>query len=499
MSQDVIDTLQKQMARLLELRTTLEMLKARRDQIQATSQATSQATAIIIEPRKHRALSFVVKNVLENLPHTWSVRIYHGTENLNFVEDLLAKDLAEHRARVTLENLGIADLKTARAYSEILLSKKFTEGIPTETFLVFQTDSMINPRNSHLLQKFLKYDYVGAPWKHGGVGNGGFSLRRRSKMLQILATYPDNPKIDHEDILFSSGSRLVRPAKPSAEEAKEFSMETVYTEKSFGIHRAWVYHPDRLAEMCEACPGLETLIELQGVEPVSCTAIILEPRKHLALSFVVKNILENLPQAWSVRIYHGTENQTFVEGLLNADLADHRTRITLENLGVADLNSARAYSEILTSRKFTEGIPTETFLVFQTDTMINPRNSHLLQKFLKYDYVGAPWPWDWLQVGNGGFSLRKRSKMLGIIDTSPPYMGQYEDHFFSIGSKTVKPFKPSAEEAREFSIEQVYTPNSFGIHKAWIHRPEMAEQLCTDCPGLATLISLQGVRPPESS
>ena len=276
-------------------------------------------------------------------------------------------------------------------------------------------------------------------------------------------------------------------------------METVYTERSFGIHRAWVYHPDRLAEMCEACPGLETLIELQGVEPVSCTAIILEPRKHLALSFVVKNILENLPQAWSVRIYHGTENQTFVEGLLAKDLADHRPRITLENLGVADLNSARAYSEILTSRKFTEGIPTETFLVFQTDTMINPRNSHLLQKFLKYDYVGAPWPWDWLQVGNGGFSLRKRSKMLGIIDTSPPYMGQYEDHFFSIGSKTVKPFKPSAEEAREFSIEQVYTPNSFGIHKAWIHRPEMAEQLCTDCPGLATLISLQGVRPPESS
>ena len=497
MSQDVIDTLQIQMARLMELRITLEMLKAQREQLQASD----QATAIIIEPRKHRALSFVVKNVLENLPQAWTIRIYHGTENRTFVENLLATDLATHRARITLENLGVPDLPSARAYSEILLSKKFTEGIPTETFLVFQTDSMINPRNSHLLQKFLKYDYVGAPWKHGGVGNGGFSLRRRSKMLQVLAGYPDNPKIDHEDILFSSGSRLVRLAKPSAEEAKEFSMETVYTEKSFGIHRAWVYHPERLMEMCAACPGLETLIELQSAEEPSCTAIILEPRKHRALSFVVKNILENLPVNWSVRIYHGTENRTFVENLIATDLAPYQTRITLENLGVADLKTAQAYSEVLTSRKFTEGIPTETFLVFQTDSMINPRNSHLLQKFLKYDYVGAPWPWDWLQVGNGGFSLRKRSKMLAIIDSSPSLRAthQYEDHFFSIGSKTVKPFKPSAEEAREFSIEQVYTPNSFGIHKAWIHLPEMAEQLCADCPGLATLISLQGVRPPEYS
>jgi len=259
------------MIHLKEMKEKLEGLKARRAEFMVASQS-EPCTAIIIEPRKHRALSFVIQNVLENLPTNWNVRIYHGTENREFVESLLetvtaaaAAAAAATRERISLQNLGVADLPTARSYSEILLRKQFTEEIPTETFLVFQTDSMINPRNRHLLQKFMKYDYVGAPWRNGGVGNGGFSLRKRSKMLQILSTFIPNPPIAHEDLLFSVGSRIARPFKPSAEEAKQFSMETVYTEIFFGIHRAWVYHPGRIKEMCAVCPGLETLISLQGI------------------------------------------------------------------------------------------------------------------------------------------------------------------------------------------------------------------------------------------
>jgi len=481
---DLLETLERQVAKLQEIREKLALLRG---------ENSESCMAIIVEPRRHRALAFVVRNILENLEVNWNVRIYHGTENEEFVGKLLDGELADLRERISLENLGVADLPTGRAYSEILLSKKFTEEIPTETFLVFQTDSMINPRNKHLIHKFMKYDYVGAPWKDGGVGNGGFSLRKRSKMINILNTFPPNPRINHEDLLFSEGSPMARPYKPTDEEAKEFSMETVYTEEFFGIHRAWAYHPNRILEMCSACPGLETLINLQSVESEPSTAIIVEPRRHRALAFVVRNVLENLEVNWNVRIYHGTENEEFVGKLLDGELADLRERISLKNLGVADLPTARAYSEILTSREFTEGIPTETFLVFQTDSMINPRNKHLIHKFMKYDYVGAPWPWDWLQVGNGGFSLRKRSKMLAIINTTTHQAGQYEDHYFSIGSSLVRPFKPSAEEAKEFSIEQIYTPKSFGIHKAWIHKPEKTEQLCADCPGLDVLISLQGV------
>jgi hypothetical protein len=64
-------------------------------------------------------------------------------------------------------------------------------------FLVFQTDSMI--LNKDRIYDFMNYDYVGAPFNTKfkwlqkypktdfyNVGNGGLSLRRKSKMMEIL-------------------------------------------------------------------------------------------------------------------------------------------------------------------------------------------------------------------------------------------------------------------------------------------------------------------------
>lgn len=61
------------------------------------------------------------------------------------------------------------------------------ENIPTETFLIFQTDTLINPKYKDLIYEFIDYDYVGAPWiSNGDVGNGGLSLRKKSKMIEII-------------------------------------------------------------------------------------------------------------------------------------------------------------------------------------------------------------------------------------------------------------------------------------------------------------------------
>ena len=246
------------MQQLQELRNKLEELKRLR------AEKSQSHTAIIIEPRKHRALSFVIRNILENLDSNWNVIIYHGTANQEFVEEIV-RTLEQFQTRIQLKNLGVADLPTSRAYSEILLRKQFTEEIPTETFLVFQTDSMINPKQKHLIKKFMDYDYVGAPWKDRVVGNGGFSLRKRSKMLEILNSFSFVINPSHEDVIFSYGSKTVKPWKPSFEHAKEFSVETIYSDTFFGVHKPWEHHPDKIKEMCELCPGLETLISLQGV------------------------------------------------------------------------------------------------------------------------------------------------------------------------------------------------------------------------------------------
>jgi len=242
------------------------------------------------------------------------------------------------------------------------------------------------------------------------------------------------------------------------------------------------------------------------------TALIVEPRKHKALSFVVRNILENLDSRWNVIIYYINSNSNFVENLLKTELSDLKTRISTQNLGIDSL-SYRDYNNLLVSREFTEKIPTEKYLVFQVDSMINPKYKDLIYKFMKYDYVGAPWteeemkfgldhysnllnhdkPYDYSYVGNGGFSLRTKSKMLKIINNAPNIGYINEDLLFSIGSKTEKPYKPSFEEAKEFSIEMIYSPKSFGIHKCWRYlSAEENAKVINDCPSLQTLIDLQG-------
>ena len=42
-------------------------------------------TAIIIEPRKHKALSFVLNNVLNNLNDSWNIIVFHGNLNKEYI------------------------------------------------------------------------------------------------------------------------------------------------------------------------------------------------------------------------------------------------------------------------------------------------------------------------------------------------------------------------------------------------------------------------------
>jgi hypothetical protein len=204
------------------------------------------------------------------------------------------------------------------------------------------------------------------------------------------------------------------------------------------------------------------------------TAIIVEPREHKALSFVLNNFLENLSDEWGIVICHGNKNIDFIHTIIDNHLSQYTHRITLVNLMVDNL-SIEDYNNLLTSEKFYEYIPTETFIVFQTDTMICPEYKEYIHKFIEYDYdyVGAPWNWDHdnrknSNVGNGGLSLRKKSKMLEIINKeSEDKKNLIEDVFFA-RSKVIDLYKPEPEEAFLFSIENIHGNNyPFGCHQPW--------------------------------
>jgi hypothetical protein len=40
-----------------------------------------EKVAVIVETREHKALPFVINNVMSNLPNDWELQIFHGLSN----------------------------------------------------------------------------------------------------------------------------------------------------------------------------------------------------------------------------------------------------------------------------------------------------------------------------------------------------------------------------------------------------------------------------------
>jgi hypothetical protein len=236
----------------------------RRTRRKGQAGGSEKHTVVIIEPRKtkQKALEFVLRNALI-LPPEWSILVFYGTGNKELVEKFLVTLSAEERARITLKPLGTANL-TEKEYNRLMMSRVILDQIPTEVFLVMQTDSLICSEGLGHLPEFMKYDYVGAPWKETNiVGNGGFSLRRKTKMLEVLEKCSELIEINNEDGFFSGGCAAAKVYKPSAEEAEKFAVETIYKGKQpFGIHKAWAHLTDGHEELEGRCSQYRKLKEI---------------------------------------------------------------------------------------------------------------------------------------------------------------------------------------------------------------------------------------------
>jgi len=192
-------------------------------------------SAIIIEPRINDILfELVLSNFFKNLDNRWCFIIFHGNLNKNNLLNLINQKFENEKHRIILYNMNIDNL-TINQYSLILLSKDIYNYIPTEMFLIFKLDTLISDIYNYKIYDFMKYDYVGAPWSDGGVGNGGLSLRRKSKMLKLINnTIFNKDNLPAEDGFFSDN--LHNLYKPNFEKAKEFSIESIYYPFSFGMH-----------------------------------------------------------------------------------------------------------------------------------------------------------------------------------------------------------------------------------------------------------------------
>jgi hypothetical protein len=218
-------------------------------------------TAVIIEPRKHKALSFVLKNFFTNLSEDWGFIIFHGNKNKEFIDNLFENELNIFKNRIDKIIQLNTDNLSGQEYANLCKNVNLYKCIDTEILLKFETDSLILEQNKELINKFLNYDYVGAPWMNGLVGNGGLSLRRKSKMIEICEKVNIN-FTPHEDNYFCY-QNIVKLNRPSFQEAQTFSVETIFHEKSFGIHAPWKYlNKYEMEFLITKYPEIQILIEL---------------------------------------------------------------------------------------------------------------------------------------------------------------------------------------------------------------------------------------------
>jgi hypothetical protein len=218
-------------------------------------------TAILIEPRCHKAISFVLNNFLDNLWDEWGFIIFHGNKNQKFIEDIIANDLPEQNKKsIKLINMNIDNL-LRNEYNTLLKTKYIYNHIDTELFLIFQLDTLILKSNKHLIYDYLEYDYVGAPWGDGKIGNGGLSLRKKSKMLEIIDKVDINFKQNEDE--YYTRQEEVDLFVPNINKAKRFSVETQYYKSPFGVHNCYNYiSKEEWIELSTTYPELQELYKL---------------------------------------------------------------------------------------------------------------------------------------------------------------------------------------------------------------------------------------------
>lgn len=203
----------------------------------------SDYVAIIIEPRCHKHLESVIKNFISKLGKKWSMIIFHGNLNKDYIENILGDNHCINLVNLEINNLSVYE------YSDILLDINFWNKINSENILIFQTDCLL--RNN--IDNFLNYDYIGAPWKKDNIclgitknfiGNGGLSFRKKKSILKILNLIKPTFKSDHnlsEDIFFSKWTKELNMNLPTIKEAKLFSSEQIYEKNCVGLHKIYNY------------------------------------------------------------------------------------------------------------------------------------------------------------------------------------------------------------------------------------------------------------------
>jgi hypothetical protein len=203
--------------------------------------------AFLAETRPLPHLPALFSHMTNVIPPEWTFKFMGSPES---IAHMRASALITRLEKIG--KLSIIQLPSNYSLSSReTISQMFTDPVlynthlwPAESLLVFQPDSILCANAPVTLNNFLEWDWIGAPWSPQARwgGNGGLSLRKVSKILQVLAK--DNRTIGDtglEDWWLSSRMVRLEGAKmPNANISKTFSVESVWHDKPLGYHIGWL-------------------------------------------------------------------------------------------------------------------------------------------------------------------------------------------------------------------------------------------------------------------
>jgi hypothetical protein len=272
-------------------------------------------TALYIEPRSNvKFLVPLLLHMMQVVPPDWRFVFMGSAETAQRVRDNYAANMYEAMGKLHVRSLeeggwsagwgrhgwderGV--LSMDEISNRLLTNLTFfdRELVGTEWLLVFHSDAILCANAEKSLDEWLGWDYVGAPWyvffllcsRLGGSGkvgfadeivsrsngerfggNGGLSIRRLSKVREVLqfqSRFDDSVSEDHwmtSRLALLPGSHMCPPDKE-----KEFSVEQVWHPAPMGYHIDSSSLPedvwkrvDRRRHIYNYCPEIKIILDM---------------------------------------------------------------------------------------------------------------------------------------------------------------------------------------------------------------------------------------------
>jgi hypothetical protein len=215
----------------------------------------------LIEFREHKWLKYILYN------YSWvyggtdvSLYIVHGTKNKEYLKNLLKDWKNVNYIEYPYENID------RKFYNDICVDVNLYKQIKTKFVLKFEIDTLIRRPIDEI---FFNFSYAAPVWtgypndypdnphiKIGNklIGNGGFSLRKVSRMIEICENHTKKTLFP-EDVYITN--QLKDNELPDYELCKSFGVEWVYHDNPSGTHQLWRFHKmDNIVKLIHDLPGI---------------------------------------------------------------------------------------------------------------------------------------------------------------------------------------------------------------------------------------------------